>query len=71
MAASSPRGPRGKEHLLAAIVREAMQLVIQIGQLEIGRFDRGERGAALRSGFAEIPDAVFVIMHNRLTEMAR
>ncbi len=48
-----------------------MQLAIEIGQLEIGGFERGESGASRRSSFAEIPHPVFVIVYDRLTEMAR
>src|SRR5713101_1753009 len=48
-----------------------MHPAVEIGQLEIGSLQRGERSAARRSSFAEIPCAVFVIMHHRLAEVTR
>src|SRR5713226_7809151 len=48
-----------------------MHLAVEIGQLEIGSLERGERSASRRSSFTEIPCAVFVIMHHRLAEIAR
>ena len=34
--ASSPRGPCEQENFPAAIIRQAMQLTVEIGQFEIG-----------------------------------
>ena len=48
-----------------------MQFAVEVGQLEVGRLERREVGVARRRGLAEVPRAVLVVMHNRLTELTR
>src|SRR5258708_23395434 len=48
-----------------------MHFAVEVGELEIGSLGRGEGGAARRSSLAEIPDPVFVIVDDRLSELSR
>ncbi len=57
--ASSPRSPRQQKDFLTAIVRQAMQLAVEVGQLEIRSFEGSQRVAAVCLLGAEVPDAIF------------
>ena len=48
-----------------------MHLAVKIGQLEVRCLERCERGTTRRRSLAEIPHAVFVIMHDRLAGYKR
>src|SRR5258708_10708213 len=59
--ASSPGGPREQKDFLAAIVRQAMQLAVEVGQLEIGSLERAQRVASLGRLRTEVPYAMLRI----------
>src|SRR5579883_1253476 len=48
-----------------------MHPAVEIGQGEIGRLKRSQRGAPRVVGLAEEPDRVLVVMHDRQAELAR
>jgi hypothetical protein len=44
-----------------------MHSAVEIGEFEVRRLDRGERGAARNSSFAEKPYAMVVVVDHRLS----
>src|SRR5258708_23686352 len=67
--ASSPGGPRQQKNFLAAIVRQTMQLAVEVGQLEIGSLECPHRIAALSCLGPDVPHAMLYVARPRLAQL--
>jgi hypothetical protein len=65
-AAASPRSPGQQQDLLAAKIRERVQLAVAVGQLEVGRVQRGDVTILFISARPEKPRGMLRVISDRL-----
>src|SRR5205823_10874891 len=69
--ASSPGGPGVEQDLLAPVVGQTMDAPTQIRQREVRCLAGPKRAALAVCRFGEQPDTTFVVVNDRLADMAR